>query len=68
MIMRSLLIEQRNTGDQFRSVERDVLRQHLILAGGNLGAAARRQAEEALSIDQAEMLRSANACLNSMSP
>ena len=57
MEMRSLLIEQRNAGDQFRSVERDILRQHTILAGNSLGLGDRRQAEKALSFGQAERLR-----------
>ena len=57
MEMRSLLIEQRDTGDKFRAVERDILRQHTILAGSSLGVADRRRAEEALSLGQAERLR-----------
>ena len=57
MEMKSLLIEQRDTGDKFRVVERDVLRQHKILSGSSVGALVRRQAEEALSYGQAETLR-----------
>jgi hypothetical protein len=57
MEMRSLLIEQRDTGDKFRSVERDVLRQYKILFGSNVGVAGRRQAEEALALGHAELLR-----------
>jgi hypothetical protein len=57
MEMRSLLIEQRDTGDKFRSVERDVLRQHKILFGSNVGVADRRQAEEALALGHAELRR-----------
>ena len=57
MEMKLLLIEQRDTGDKFRSVERDILRQHKILAGSQLGVEARRQAEDALSLGQADRLR-----------
>ena len=57
MEMKQLLIEQRDTGDKFLSVERNILRQHSILAGRDLGVAVRRQAEDALSLGQAERLR-----------
>jgi hypothetical protein len=57
MEMKSLLIEQRDTGDKFRLVERDVLQQHKILSGSSVEALVRRQADEALSYGQAEMLR-----------
>ena len=67
MEMRSLLLEQRGTGDKYRAVERDVWRQRQILCGRGADAAGRRQAEEALSFGQAEMLRLGTpACLSLM--
>ena len=55
--MASLLLEQRETADQYRAVEKDVWRQQQILGGRDIDAAGRRRAEEALSFGQAEMLR-----------
>ena len=57
MEMTSLLIEQRDTADKYRAVEKDVHRQQQILGAREVDAAGRRQAEEALSFGQAEMLR-----------
>jgi hypothetical protein len=57
MDIRSLLIEQRQTGDKFRVAERDALRLQKMLSGSGIDDATRRQAEEALTYGQEEMAR-----------
>jgi hypothetical protein len=57
MDIRSLLIEQRQTGDKFRVAERDTLRLQKMLSGSGIDDATRRQAEEALTYGQEEMAR-----------
>ena len=61
--MKALLVEQRDTADKYRAVEKDVWRQQQILGGRDVDAAGRRQAEEALAFGQAEMLRLGNRML-----